>query len=216
MALRLTYHPDFWIRGGDLYFRVEQTLFRVHSYFFTEESKYWEDELVGPAPRGNEVLKKGKDKKDPIVLKDEKPEEFAQFLWVFYNETFGDYSTATQDTWKVVIHFAGKWGFTEVMKLSLEHLQQDKTMGLVEQIQLYQENKVPKEYIYPLYVKLASRDELVGIEDACALGLETYVAVQQARELWGQAPGKPPYKSRIREGLGKQDIDSIVASTFNL
>ncbi|KXN81226.1 hypothetical protein AN958_05687, partial [Leucoagaricus sp. SymC.cos] len=194
---------------------VEQTLFRVHSYFFTEESKYWANKLVGPVSRGNEPLKEGKDKKEPIVLEKEKPEEFAQFLRVFYNKTFGDYSKVTQDTWKVVIHFAGQWGFDDVMELSLKHLQQDRTMGLVEQVQLYKKNKVPEKYLYPLYVELARRDELIGTGDACALGLETYVAVQQARELLrGQVPAKPPYKSRIREGLEKQDIDSIVASTF--
>lgn len=97
------YHKDYYIQGGNLYFLVcpiahdistpsfltntktsakaEKTLFRVHSYFFVRESKHWEEVLVYPEgePR------KGQDVKNPFVLEEE-PEDFAQFLWVFYNK----------------------------------------------------------------------------------------------------------------------------------
>ncbi|KXN87076.1 hypothetical protein AN958_09286 [Leucoagaricus sp. SymC.cos] len=213
---KYTPHPDYWIPGGDLYLRVEQTLFRVHSYFFIRESKHWKDQLVGPISPGDEPLKKGQGEKEAIVIDEEKVEDFAQFLWVFYNDTYGNYSKASPDQWKAIMHFAGKWGFNEVKELSVRHLQ-DAKMGLVERIQLYQENRVPEKHLFRLYVQLASREELPGLEDAQALGLETYVAVQQARErLRGQVPAKPPYNSPIREGLKQKDIVGIVASTFNL
>ncbi|KXN87077.1 Programmed cell death protein 6 [Leucoagaricus sp. SymC.cos] len=137
---KYTPHPDYWIPGGDLYLRVEQTLFRVHSYFFIRESKHWKDQLVGPISPGDEPLKKGQGEKEAIVIDEEKVEDFAQFLWVFYNDTYGNYSKASPDQWKAIMHFAAKWGFNEVKELSVRHLQ-DAQMGLVERIRLYQENK---------------------------------------------------------------------------
>lgn len=65
---------------------MDKKLFRVHSYFFTRESKHWKDELVGPISPGDGPLKKGQDEKNAILIDGEKPEDFARFLWVFYNK----------------------------------------------------------------------------------------------------------------------------------
>ncbi|KAJ3553442.1 hypothetical protein NP233_g12643 [Leucocoprinus birnbaumii] len=190
-------HQVYNIRGGDLYLRVDKTIFRIHSYFFLRESKYWNDELVGPISPGDEKLKNGQDEKNAIVIDDEKPEDLAQFLWVFYNNSFGNFSKASREDWSVILHFAAKWGFKEVKELAI--------------------TKWPRSICSPHYVKLAERKEMLGLEEARALGMETYVTIQQARErLRAQVPKDQPMISPIRKELKTKDISDIVASTFNI
>ncbi|KAJ3559850.1 hypothetical protein NP233_g11159 [Leucocoprinus birnbaumii] len=215
--VKLIPHPEYHIRGGDLYLRVDKTIFRIHSYFFVRESQYWKDELAGPVSPGDEQLKKGMDEQNAIIIEEEKPEDFAQFLWVFYNNSFGNFSKATREDWSVILHFAAKWGFKEVKELAVRHLESMDDIGLVDRIQLYQANKVAEKYLFTHYVKLAERKEMLGLEEARALGMETYVTIQQARErLRAQVTRDQPMISPIRMELKTKDISDIVASTFNI
>ena len=60
--------------------QVENRLFRVHSYFFIRDSKKFEEELRNGGLQGS--------KKSPYMncMQGITPDEFAQFLWVFYNK----------------------------------------------------------------------------------------------------------------------------------
>lgn len=74
--------------------QVDTVLFRVHSHFFLRESAFWKKELLsGPNAREDEPFKQGNSSSDPVKLVNEKPGDFARFLWVFYNMyvvDFGD------------------------------------------------------------------------------------------------------------------------------
>lgn len=106
-------HDQYYIQGGDVIFRVsavhglhlldlqasyliveclnrliclpqvENYLFRVHRYFFVRESPYFRDKLPHPPPPGEHV--QGANDHNPFVLEDALSEDFARFLWVFYN-----------------------------------------------------------------------------------------------------------------------------------
>ncbi|KAF5355102.1 hypothetical protein D9756_005770 [Leucocoprinus leucothites] len=209
-------HQDYYIKGGDLYLRADKTHFRIHSYFFVRESKYWRDELVGPTSPGDETLKKGQDEKNAFAI-DETPTDFAQFLWVFYNNNFGNYSTASREQWEIILRLAAKWGFNEVKELAVRHLEGIVDIDPVSRVALYQEHGVAEKYLFPLYVKLAERKEFIGLDEARALGMETFVLVQQARErLRAQVSKESPFLSPIRTDLKRKDISDIIVLTFNL
>jgi len=57
-------------------------LFRVHSYFFTRESKTFHSKVY---PAGPGLTRQGTSDGDPIRLTNVTPEEFETFLFVFYN-----------------------------------------------------------------------------------------------------------------------------------
>jgi hypothetical protein len=63
--------------------QVDNTLFRVHRYFFIRDSSWFWEELPYPLPPGETT--EGSSEKRPFVLEDITREEFALFLWVFYN-----------------------------------------------------------------------------------------------------------------------------------
>lgn len=62
-----------------------QTRFRVHSYFFTRESEYWRQLLKPPVSPGDEQKRPGSHERNPFPLS-ESAEDFADFLWIFYNQ----------------------------------------------------------------------------------------------------------------------------------
>ncbi|KXN93015.1 hypothetical protein AN958_09960 [Leucoagaricus sp. SymC.cos] len=233
---------EYNFRGGDLHLSVEQILFRIHSYHFWRGSEYWKRELLGPkAAPGAETLDvpilQGNSDSDPIFIEDVEPADFELLLKVFYNDEYGDFSEFGIADWIMILHLAARWEFAKVKDLAVRHLEK-VDMDLIKRIKLYLENKVPDRYLFRHYVQLARREELLGLEDAHALGIETledaalgietfedaqalrikiktFVLIQQARErLRGQASSDAP--SRVRTGTQRVDIARIVASTFNL
>jgi hypothetical protein len=64
------------------FLQTNDTLFRVHGYFFSRESSFFNKKL-NPASPGD--VREGTNDNDPVVLKDVSSDEFAKLLWVFYN-----------------------------------------------------------------------------------------------------------------------------------
>jgi hypothetical protein len=65
-------------------YQVDNTFFSVHSFFFIRDSGKFRKELTAP-PEGGKP-RKGSSEGSAIHIRDATPEEFAKFLWVFYNE----------------------------------------------------------------------------------------------------------------------------------
>ena len=83
-TLTIRNHIKYYDPGGDLFTLIDDTLFRIHSYFFHCESLDWQN-LLGTTTTGHTA-------DAPLILTDEfvlyppaTPILFAQFLWVFYN-----------------------------------------------------------------------------------------------------------------------------------
>ena len=124
-------HIDYYLPGGDLFIRVHNTLFRVHSYFFVRESEAWRN-LIGSTT-------KGKTANDPIVIHDDicllpriTPADFANLLWVFYNPRYIHYD-ATEETWLKIQQIAVQWMMNGVLNLAGHEL--DKIM--VDHLEFY-------------------------------------------------------------------------------
>ncbi len=63
---------------------MENSLFRVHRYFFTRDSSIFLEKLPHPPPPGE--FSKGASDNNPLVLEDTLKVDFERLLWVFYNE----------------------------------------------------------------------------------------------------------------------------------
>jgi hypothetical protein len=213
----------------------DQILFRVHSHFFIRESNYWKKELVPVRAHRDgvdEPLRKGGNRADCFEIKDVNPSDFARLLWVFYNvyvigncsrdirsrnnSKYGDYSKAKYQDWIAILRLSDRWEFTGVKDLAIDHLER-YSMDTIKKIRLYQDCNVHEKYLFPLYVKLASRDEFLGLEEARILGLETFVSLQQARErLRGQGSSTSPTHSPVRPNITHSDIVNVLAGIFKV
>ena len=62
---------------------MENTLFRVHRFFFIRDSSWFQDKLPYPPPPGDTT--EGSSDKHPLILTDVSKTDFERLLWVFYN-----------------------------------------------------------------------------------------------------------------------------------
>ncbi|KAK0454518.1 hypothetical protein EV421DRAFT_1757251 [Armillaria borealis] len=176
--LGLKKHEAYYLKGGDVYFLVDECLFKVHRYFFERESSKFRQMFGGPTPPGKEP--EGSSPSSAFKLSDITAENFAHFVWVFYNPKHSLYDASTA-VWVTILRTAYDWSFPEVKALAIRELER-KTINLVDRIILYQECKVDPSLLVPLYAKLCSRDEPLNTEESVRLGVETVVRIFQARE----------------------------------
>ncbi|PBK86875.1 hypothetical protein ARMGADRAFT_1085994 [Armillaria gallica] len=171
-------HEAYYLKGGDIYFLVDECMFRVHRYFFERESSKFRQMFSCPTPPGKEP--EGSSPSSAFKLSDITSEDFAHFVWVFYNPRHSLYDASTP-VWVTILRLAYDWSFPEVKALAIRELER-KTINLVERIILYQECKVDQSLLVPLFAKLCSRDDPLSTEESVRLGVETTVRIFQARE----------------------------------
>ncbi|GAW10132.1 hypothetical protein LENED_012364 [Lentinula edodes] len=182
----------YYMPGGDLYFQAENSLFKVHRYFFDRESPKFQDMLSRPPPTGQAAYGS---LNNPVVL-DVTSEEFQQLLWVFYNPVY-TYEEAKLEDWACILSLACHYKFPE--------------------ISLYQEYKVDEDLLIPLYAQLCARDRTLSLLETHKLGYETAVMVFQAREhLRSPADrGKSPLPDDIEEGEVEDTIRDLMKDLFS-
>jgi hypothetical protein len=129
---------------------------------------------------------------------------------------YGDYSRANLKSWITILRYATRWEFDEVKELAIRYIA-SLDMDVIERIVLYQENRLPEKYLFPLYMQIASREGMLGLDESRALGYETLVLIHHARErLRAPTPMNNKLLSPIRTDLKSTDVIDIVASTFNI
>ncbi|KAK0241320.1 hypothetical protein EDD85DRAFT_395680 [Armillaria nabsnona] len=171
-------HEAYYIKGGDVYFLVEECMFRVHRYFFERESSKFRQMFSGPTSPGKEP--EGSSASTAFKLGDITAEDFGHFLWIFYNPKHSLYDASTA-VWVTILRTAYDWLFPEVKALGIRELER-KTINLVDRIILYQECKVDPSLLVQLYAKLCSRDDPPSMEESVRLGVETTARIFRARE----------------------------------
>ncbi|KAF5355475.1 hypothetical protein D9758_006332 [Tetrapyrgos nigripes] len=197
----------YHIPGGDLYVVVDDTQFRIHSYFFTRESSKFKNALSQTTLNGT----LGSSSATPLFIHNTTAAHFEEFLWVFYNESYSIYD-APVATWARILRFANRWDFPAVRELAIRELE-GKDIDLVERILIYQEQDVEIALILPLYNALVAREAFITPQEILRLGYPTAVMILQARERLRTLPadfinGINP----LRTGVGLDDAGKVVES----
>ncbi len=193
-------------------------LFRVHSYFFTRESKTFHNKVY---PAGPGVTRQGTSDRDPIRLSNVSPDEFETFLFVFYNPSviiflflpaiahaiYRRYSVYenTVDQWKVILKFAQEWNFDEVKELAVRELHKKEELSVVERLALYQDHQVDPRHLIPLYSLFCERDTPLTVSESKILGFETTVLIASMREKLRAQPSSDG-RSPLPNSIDKNDI----------
>ncbi|KAJ3793063.1 hypothetical protein GGU11DRAFT_801146 [Lentinula aff. detonsa] len=201
----------YYMAGGDLFFQVENSLFKVHRYFFERESPKFQEMLSRPPPTGQSSYGS---LNNPVVL-DATSEEFQQLLWVFYNPVYS-YEEAKLEDWGCILSLACRFKFPEVKKLAVRNLEKFN-LDLVDQLSLYQECNADEDLLIPLYAQLCARDQTLSLIETHKLGYETAVMVFQAREhLRSPADrGKSPLPDNLEEGEVEDTIRDLMKDLFS-
>lgn len=208
---RAVRHPSYYIPGGDVVFRVENTLFRVHRYFFTRDSSVFLDKLPHPPPPGE--FSKGSSDNNPLFLEDTLKVDFENLLWVFYNEKYNIYE-ADVEVWSSILKLAHKWKFVEVKAFALRELEQ-LDMPALDKIILYHTHEINRNLLQAAYTALTIRDEPITIDEGYQLGLETALRLAHAREIARAPSGRRAGAARSTVITGPE-LDMLINQLFNL
>jgi len=211
---RVVRNTEYYLLGGDVVFRVENHLFRVHRYFFTRDSSFFRDKLPHPPPPGE--FTKGSSDNNPFVLEETLIVDFERLLWVFYNPQYSIYN-GTVEEWSSILHLAHQWDFLEVKAFALRELEQHEIDPL-QKVILYHTHEIDRDLLRASYIALTERNEPITIEEGRVLGLETALTLARAREM-ARVPvfaGKKPGTPRSNITLGSAEMDTLIKDLFNL
>ncbi|KAI0027588.1 hypothetical protein K488DRAFT_61083, partial [Vararia minispora EC-137] len=208
-------HNEYYIQGGDVIFRVENFLFRVHRFFFVRESAYFRERLPHPPPPGE--FSKGSSDTNPFSLDDTLATDFQRFLWVFYNPKYSLYS-ANVEEWTSILKLSHQWQFPEVKSLALREIEQ-LPMEPINKIVVYHAYDVDRDLLIESYAALTTRDEPLSLEEGQMLGLETALIIARARELARGPSGVKRGHSRTASSpvtLAANDLEAVIKDLFKL
>ncbi|KIM36775.1 hypothetical protein M413DRAFT_448908 [Hebeloma cylindrosporum] len=205
-------HAEYYIPTGDLFILVDEIQFRVHRYFFERESTYFQDRLEVPASPGAKLL--GSDDSTAIKLNDLSPEEFAKFLWVFYNKTYSLYDAPVED-WEIILTLSNKWRFPGVKDLAIRELEK-KTMSDVKRIKLYTANLVDRNYLIRCYAALCEREEPLTAEEGEDLGMKDVIRIAAAREQARASRLPSGARSPLTATIHGPDLHEVIREVFQI
>ncbi|KAI0067633.1 hypothetical protein BV25DRAFT_842370 [Artomyces pyxidatus] len=208
---RIQRHDLYYIHGGDVIFRVENYLFRVHRYFFVRESPYFREKLPHPPPPGE--FTKGSSDNNPFTLDDALSVDFARFLWVFYNPKYSLYNADVEE-WTSILKLSHQWQFAEVKALALRELEQLE-VGPIEKIITYHAYEIDRNLLIAAYTALTTRDEPITLEEGRKLGLETSLQLMHAREVARGSRTKGG-RSMSPVNVTGSDLDALIKDLFQL
>ncbi|KAG1878814.1 hypothetical protein F4604DRAFT_1954415 [Suillus subluteus] len=152
-------HPQYFIPTGDTQFLAQNVLFKVHRYFFEREPSSFREIFFDSVANTK-----------PYTL-DVKPEDFAHFLWVFYDEDF-EYENQPLEKWLVILGLATRWGFGKVRKLVVRQLEK-LDLQPIDKIKIYSDFRIDAQLLIPSYSTLAKSPTLPPLSEATKLDMKT-------------------------------------------
>lgn len=209
---RVVRHKEFYIRGGDMTVLVENHLYRVHSYFFERESLFFRNKFASAIENGDDRL--GATEEAPYSLEDVKSEDFARFLWVFYNPKYGQYD-APLEWWLSILHLATRWSFDGVKELTIAALEQIE-IEPVEKIAIYHNYSINKYLLIPSYMAVCRREKPLSLLEGSKLGMETVLRIAEARERLRQQAMESGIRSPTYEDFGDDETEKLVRDLFQV
>ncbi|KAJ3480829.1 hypothetical protein NLI96_g8082 [Meripilus lineatus] len=210
-AERIRRHPRCYYAGGDVFFLVQNFIFRVHRYFFERESPYFREKLGIPAAAGQTA--RGSSDANPLALDDVRADDFEKFLWVFYNPKYSIYD-ATVDEWEAILKLAFEWRFSEIKKLCCRELEKYE-IEPVRKIAMYQAHELDKKLLIPAYAALTIRPEPLSFSEGRKLGLETALMLATAREI-ARTTSSSGARSPMSPSVTDELLAGIVRDVFGL
>lgn len=199
---QIIHHPQYFIPTGDTQFLAQNVLFKVHRYFFEREPSSF-----------REIFSDNEGNTKPYTL-DVKPEDFAHFLWVFYDEDF-EYENQPLERWLVILRLATRWGFRKVRKLVVRQLEK---LGLepIDKIKIYSDFRIDAQLLIPSYSTLAKSPTLPPLSEATKLDIETILKLTMVRERALQKAAEDGCRSPTSASAGDEDVKRFICEIFDI
>ncbi|KAJ7721484.1 hypothetical protein B0H16DRAFT_1335241, partial [Mycena metata] len=157
---------------------VENTLYRVHRYFFERDSAVFASMFTLPSAAG--LRPEGEVVENPIVLEGVNAVDFDRFLSILYPSNFTARDIASPEEWTSVLSLATRWDFTSLRDLAMQHL--FATTSAVERIALGRRYDI-LEWLVPAYTEVCERKDPLTIAEGRLLGVDDAICIGQVRHM---------------------------------
>ncbi|KAG6382000.1 hypothetical protein JVT61DRAFT_631 [Boletus reticuloceps] len=201
-------HEEYYFRGGDVCFQVENTLFRLHRHFFQRESAHFHN-LLGSSREGDDGPEDNR-----FIIRDVKSDEFADLVWVWYNPRYS-YEKQSKEKWLTILRLATLWGFREIKNLAIRQLEKMQ-LEPIEKITTYKQYAVDGKLLLPSYFTLCTSPTLPSPEEGNILTMDTVLRLASARERIVLRASELGCKTPTVASAPEDIIKAIVAELFEL
>jgi len=210
-------HERYYIQDGNVVFRVEDTLYRIHRSFLIRDSTYF-SEMFNTLPLpAEEESAEGSSDENPINMKGQDKAEFECFLSFYYsnhwNQMFKPIKSAEVLT---LLKFADKWSFDKPRRAALSWLSKNGTAA--ERIavgQLYED--VRKDFIIPALKELAVRNTPLSTAEGELLGMHYVLCLMHSqhrlKDKGHNTYGKLGYPNGVEYADGV--VEAVITEVLN-
>ncbi|KZP28463.1 hypothetical protein FIBSPDRAFT_779858 [Athelia psychrophila] len=210
---KVVHHREYYLRGGDITFLVENHLYRVHSYFFDRESTYFHQKLSQVSAPGEEHI--GASDRNAFTLEHVRSIDFERLLWVFYNPKYSLYDKTVEE-WTSVLDLANEWSFVEVKNLAVRELEKLE-IDPIEKVYIYHRFNISRGYLVVSYASIVVRQGPLTLLEGRKLGLDTSLKIAEARErLRSQITDRSGVRSPMPDDFDPKDVDTLVRELFEV
>ncbi|KZP20417.1 hypothetical protein FIBSPDRAFT_826974, partial [Athelia psychrophila] len=167
-------HPQYYFEDGNVVFRVEDTLYNVHRYFFARDSAHFRA-IFQETVQGTNATK-------PYVLSNLNCADFDEFLAILYPTDFRQPAKKTTAQWISVLHLAAEWDFANIKLLAIDNLTENATP--IDKIVLGRRYGI-NDWLLGAYEAVCTRADPLNLEEGVRLGVEDTVRISAARQMYG-------------------------------
>ncbi|EIN14581.1 hypothetical protein PUNSTDRAFT_140834 [Punctularia strigosozonata HHB-11173 SS5] len=191
-----TRHPKYYIDEGNVVFLVENRLLKIHRFFLTRESDFFQTLFTLPPPEG--VLE-GSSDTHPIHLGENMNitlKQIEAFLNYIYQGMHDDRRVSLSE-WTALLSIASRLDCRRMKRRALREIESaDPPMDPIQRIRLATEHDV-SEWLRPAYEAICQREDAISPDEAEQIGARTTALLAMAREL---VRARPPMRMSSAAG----------------
>ncbi|KAF8650088.1 hypothetical protein AX16_005414 [Volvariella volvacea WC 439] len=188
-------HPLFYLPDESATFRVEDTHFRLPTYFFKRDSPVFREQLQGFATFGS-----GGIGLDTIKLSGVTVTDFERFVRVLYPTVIGKYDAATVEEWTSVLTLADRWKFASIRELAVKEI---SAIGTPVDRVIVGEKFNEEKMVFAALCELCVRNQPLTREEGEKLGMEKVIKIATARDRSAQDSKSKSTAEVVSEIMGK-------------
>ncbi|KAF8190808.1 hypothetical protein BJ912DRAFT_964794 [Pholiota molesta] len=168
--------PDFYFNSIFVVFEAENTLFRVPSHIFCNESEIFAKEFNLP------TLNNPSGATSTIVLHDIQREDFCNLLKALYPLALSTKLSLSESEWISILMLSTKWCFKNLRIIAISELESLNSITSVNKI-IFGRFCSISSWLLAGLVEIVEREESMSDDDMVALDHITVIALFKLREL---------------------------------
>ncbi|CAA7260410.1 unnamed protein product [Cyclocybe aegerita] len=171
---------EYFLRSIFVFFQVENTLFHVPSYRFTDESQIFAE--MFKVPKENTANAERASRELPIILPDSiSRTDFRNFLKALYPLPVVITLSLSKDEWLSVLKLSSLWYFLSFRDMAIAELECPEALTPTEKVTWGRDVKI-SSWVVKGYQEIVQRSTIISKDEALAIGYETTFSLFKLRE----------------------------------